>query len=193
MVDDIKHHVRNALQVIRKHLTDQGKRVLDLQALGGRIASQCGEVEEALDSISLPKSLHLGLFNPTGMEIRVDSGGSGHFGASRTKTVNGKIIRYAHKGEDRRCHPGQDIYAPASGIMPRVARPYRNRNFSGCLIVGKFGKIKMFYFEPFPELIGRPVEQGQVIGTAQDISEKYPNVLPHIHTQIMEYNPSYLM
>jgi murein DD-endopeptidase MepM/ murein hydrolase activator NlpD len=131
--------------------------------------------------------------NPTGGEVRVDAGGDGHYGASRTKTVNGKTARYAHRGTDFSGTPGQPVKAPIGGVIKRKAKPYSIGEYSGCLIVGKKGMCKMFYLEPNPDLIGKPVRQGDVIGVMQDISKKYAGVTPHIHVEFPEFNPEILL
>jgi len=193
-MEDVKHEFRNFVQIVRQLLVTLDKHFLESQAVIGKIANRCGQMEDAVDGLNIAESPNLGLMaNPTGLEIRNDAGGDGHYGASRKKIINSKTIRYAHPGEDRVCKPGQEVAAVIGGIIPRIARPYLNKDFSGLLIVGKSGKVKMFYLEPFPELIGKHVEQGQVIGIAQDISKKYPDVIPHIHTQILEWNPGSLI
>lgn len=132
--------------------------------------------------------------NPTGGPVRVDAGGDGHYGARRSKTgSNGNIIRYAHKGTDFSGTPGQPVKAPIGGILRRKAKPYSSGEYSGCLIVGRKGVCKMFYFLPNPDLIGQPVSTGDVIGVMQDISKKYANVTPHVHVQFDEFNPEFLL
>ena len=53
--------------------------------------------------------------------------------------------------------------------------------------------IKMVYFQPDRSLIGKRVVQGEVIGTARDIAEKYPGITPHVHLEISAVNPELLM
>lgn len=128
--------------------------------------------------------------NPTGGAVRVDSGGDGHYGASRRK-ANG--TRYAHKGTDFEGTPGQPVKAPISGIIKRKAKPYTNGEYSGCVIVGKSGVCKMFYLVVSPNLVGTPVIQGSIIGVMQDISKRYQGVTPHVHLQFDEINPELLL
>lgn len=131
--------------------------------------------------------------NPTGGKVRSDAGGDGHYGASRTKTINGKTVRYAHRGTDFEGTPGQPVKAPIGGIIKRKAKPYSSGHYSGCLIVGRKGMCKMFYFEPNPDLIGGVVSKGDIIGVMQDISKKYAIVTPHVHVEIPEFNPEILL
>lgn len=132
--------------------------------------------------------------NPTGKPVRSDSGGDGHYGASRSKKgAGGNLIRYAHRGADFSGTPGQPIKAPIGGVIKRKARPYAEGEYLGCVIVGKKGICKMFYFIPNPDLVGRVVSQGDVIGVMQDISKKYAGVTPHVHLEFNEFNPEYLL
>lgn len=137
------------------------------------------------------------MFNPTGRQIRTDSRGSGHYGSSRGA---GKM----HKGTDFICEPGQEVRAPISGHIVRIAKPYgRNSQgslehalpeYSGVLIQNETMAVKMFYFEPLAVLIGKRVKAGNIIGTAQDISEKYgPGMKPHIHVQVDSIDPVALL
>ena len=132
--------------------------------------------------------------SPTGMGIRNDAGGQGHFGAKRRRTnANGEEIIYTHKGVDYRCIPGQAIFMPFTGQIVRVARPYANGPYSGAVISCKRMTIKIFYFEPYPETIGKIYKIGMPIGVAQDISQRYPDsgVTPHIHVQVEEVDPDF--
>lgn len=131
--------------------------------------------------------------NPTGGKVRIDAGGDGHYGASRTKTVDGKVVRYAHCGTDFTGTPGQPVKAPIGGIIKRKAKPYSSGEYSGCLIVGPKGICKMFYLKPNPDLVSKPIRQGDIIGVMQDISKKYANVTPHVHVQFDEFNPEFLL
>ena len=51
----------------------------------------------------------------------------------------------------------------------------------------------MYYFEPLSSIIHTRIEEGQHIGYAQDISLKYPGIIPHVHFQIDSINPEILM
>jgi hypothetical protein len=131
--------------------------------------------------------------SPTGMGIRNDAGGKGHWGARRKRiNANGEEISYYHNGVDYKCIPGQAVFMPFTGQIIRIARPYvDDEKFSGAVISCKHMTVKIFYFEPYPEIIGKIIKIGLPIGRAQDISLKYPEsgVTPHIHVQIEEVDP----
>jgi murein DD-endopeptidase MepM/ murein hydrolase activator NlpD len=126
------------------------------------------------------------MLNPTGMPIRgSDKWGEGRYGASRGSRI--------HEGADYICEPGQPVRAPIEGEIVREAKPYPESGYSGLLIQGKYMAIKMFYLEPFRDMIGKHVAQGDIIGVAQDISKRYDKEMtPHIHLQIEHLNPEIL-
>lgn len=125
------------------------------------------------------------MISPTGQKIRrVDKWGAGQYGQPRGRKL--------HKGGDYICEPGQSVVAPIAGLIIRRARPYKKGKFSGLLIQGRHIALKMFYFKPTANIIGHYVHQGDKIGEAQDISEKYPGMIPHIHVRIDSADPEIL-
>ncbi len=123
------------------------------------------------------------MISPTKKEIRgTDGFGSGSYGARRGDHI--------HKGVDYICIPGQMVVMPIAGVILREARPYANDSrWSGVLIKGKNAEIKMFYLSPDKTLFGQNLNEGAMIGIAQDISKKYPGITPHIHLEIVSINP----
>lgn len=117
--------------------------------------------------------------NPTGKGMRNDSAGSGAFGAPRGSRK--------HRGIDLLCEPGQEVLAPLDGIFQRLAFPYSDtQEYSGILLLSQPYEVKLFYLLPFSNLVGAWVSAGTPIGTAQDVTERYPGqgMLPHIHVQV---------
>ncbi len=91
------------------------------------------------------------MISPTKSSIRgTDNHGSGKYGASRGNRL--------HKGIDFICQPGQRIYSPIDGKIARIARPYADTKYSGCVIKSEDIEIKMFYFKPIESLIGTMVK-----------------------------------
>lgn len=126
------------------------------------------------------------MLNPTGGKQRTqDIHGSGHYGAGR----GGRV----HRGIDYRCAPGQPVIAPIGGRIERVSRPYANEPYSGVVLVNEKMTIKMWYFKPHDFLIAKDVFQGKEIGTAQDISWKYPGIQAHVHLEIDHIDPDLFM
>lgn len=112
-------------------------------------------------------------------EVRMDSKGSGKYGARRKN-------RY-HKGTDYLGIPGNPAIAPIDGNISREAKPYANEDYSGFVIVGVKCTIKAFYFKLDKALIGKSVLQGDIVGVIQDISERSGNegMRPHIHQELV--------
>jgi len=123
------------------------------------------------------------MISSTGKGIRNDPAGHGHYGASRGNKV--------HQGVDDICVPGQGVMAPISGQVSRKAYPYTDKSYGGLLIQGQRMAVKVFYFEPLPGIVGKIIKMGDVIGTAQDISKRYPGkgMTPHIHREICSIDP----
>ena len=114
-----------------------------------------------------------------------DGWGSGSFGASRDHG------RRHHKGVDIVAKPGQAVVSPVDGTVVRTnVRPYANDpSYYGIELETADGyRIKMFYLTPAVR-VGTKVRAGEPIGTAQDISLKYPDrgsgpMTPHVHVEV---------
>jgi LysM repeat protein len=123
-----------------------------------------------------------GFVNPTGGAIRNDSGGDGHYGASRRRASGPGV----HHGLDILSTPGQDVRAPISGTLRQV-NP--NNVHSGFEIVSNDGltAVRVFYAAPNQSLIGKQVSAGDTVATAQDLQMRgqYPaNVRDHVHVEV---------
>lgn len=131
--------------------------------------------------------------SPTGLGIRDDPAGSGHYGAVRGRTKTGQ--KRIHNGVDFLCNPGQTVVCPIeAGIVTREARPYEYGKFGGLMIQGKNLAIKIFYLHPWPGIVGAAVKRGDPIGIAQDISERYNGKMEaHIHLAITSFNLEHLL
>ena len=126
------------------------------------------------------------MISPTGKRIRNDEKGFGNYGAPR----GGR----PHKGVDYLCEPGQEIVAPISGKVERIAYPYADKSYSGIVIAGPHIKVKLFYLKPFVH-VGDMVKMKEPIGYAEDISQRYGGLpmLPHIHLEIVSLDPEAFM
>jgi hypothetical protein len=125
--------------------------------------------------------------SPTGLGIRNDPAGSGHYGAPRG--------RRRHNGIDFLCVPGQTVKCPIeAGKVIRVAYPYETQTYAGLFIQNKHLAIKMFYLDPWPGVVGSVVMRGDPIGIAQDITRKYNDQMEaHIHLAVISFNPEILL
>lgn len=116
--------------------------------------------------------------NPTGGEMRgCDSKGCGYYGASR----GGR----PHLGIDIESNAGQDVYAPFDGRAYRIS----NKTYPGVQVVGKKYTAEVLYIKASNAIRnarakGLTVNTGDVIGTALDITGKYPGITNHVHFQL---------
>lgn len=115
-----------------------------------------------------------------------DLGGCGKFGASRTRPDGvGK-----HEGQDILCLVGADVMAPYAGTIERLSIPYKDDNrYSGVVLrVNAALIIKIMYMQPISGIVGKKVVAGGVLGTCQNISNKYgATVPPHLHVEVHEW------
>lgn len=133
------------------------------------------------------------LLNPTGGTIRNDNKGAGFFRAQRRRKDSSI---YLHRGVDflLPLGPGQDIVSPISYNKARRVQVYRDTSeYTGWEMQNDEICIKLFYMIPNYILIDQFARQGEVIGTAQDISVRYPGMLPHVHMEIVWCSPLLLM
>ena len=117
--------------------------------------------------------------SPTGQWVRtLDEQGSGAFKAGRAG--------HRHKGTDFRGIPGQPVYAVCDGVVVREVQAYEDDpTYRGLVIRNGFVTVKMLYFEPVLGVgPGERVHAGDIIGTMQDVSLRYPGCTPHVHVQI---------
>jgi len=112
-----------------------------------------------------------------------DGWGEGRFGSSRSNHV--------HRGVDIVVTPGQTVQSPVDGKVVRTeVKPYEDDpSFRGIEIETADGhKVKMFYMKPDISP-GTTVKTGDPIGSAQDISKRYPDkgngpMTPHVHVEV---------
>jgi murein DD-endopeptidase MepM/ murein hydrolase activator NlpD len=118
------------------------------------------------------------------MEMRNDTLGFGHFGASRSGGTR------SHDGVDIITYKGQLVFAPFDGKITREIQAYSNdTKYRGVEIVSldQVYKMKIMYCKPAENIVGYGVKQGDVIAFSQDISEKYSSLMkPHLHIELYE-------
>ncbi|MDK9723114.1 MAG: M23 family metallopeptidase [Rhodospirillales bacterium] len=122
---------------------------------------------------------------PGGVPRGKDGWGDGRFGAGRADHI--------HRGVDIVVTPGQTVQSPVDGKVTRTdVSPYKGDDvYGGVEIETSDGhKVKMFYMKPDVK-VGAPVKVGDPIGSAQDISKRYPDkgngpMAPHVHVEVWE-------
>lgn len=111
----------------------------------------------------------------------VDPAGSGEFGAPRS---GGRV----HRGVDIAVLPGSRVLSLTAGVITRIGFPYHNDTVHRYIEVvpGDFYAIRYFYVSPQVE-VGQMVSADSILGTAQDVTLKYPRegMTPHIHVEVI--------
>lgn len=115
----------------------------------------------------------------TVMRVRVDKAGDGHFGTNRPGHV--------HEGLDLVAVPGEQVRSPIDGVFVRRGYPYDDDPlYSMAVLAGEGYEVKLMYVLPVATLRpGSRVVRGQVVGIAQDVSQRYGDkMLPHVHVEV---------
>ena len=122
------------------------------------------------------------MINSKRMTVRIDDAGSGEFGAKR----EGRL----HLGVDLRYEPTEPVRAFFDAHVTRMVYPYTDTlTWQGLELVSKDRKwiMHILYVHPLVEVLRYDVVEGQIIGHAQDIRQRYPH-LPkmtnHIHINL---------
>lgn len=102
----------------------------------------------------------------------------------RDKTNSG-IFSDQHPATDFITLENEPVYAPFEGLISKQAYFNLNRKFTGLHLVNEDGtKIKIYFMKPVAGLIGSKVEEGQIIGYAQNNAEE--KVTQHLHIEIIQ-------
>jgi len=127
----------------------------------------------------------LTLIDPAGSyQIRSDGSGDGAFGASRRSGDR----RYTHTGLDTMVVPGMSVRAPLTGRVVRLGRCYAGDSYRLVVIEAGPWECRVLYALCPDELVGKPVQMGEHIGIAQDVTARNDyrtqGMLPHLHTEV---------
>jgi len=120
-------------------------------------------------------------------QVRNDSAGEGHFGASR----GGR----KHNGIDFVCTPEDFCFSPVAGEVTKLGYPYGDDlRWRYVEITDDRGlRHRLFYVSPAVD-VGDNVRVGDIVGEAQDISLRYPaqGMTPHVHYEVMDSSGEFL-
>jgi murein DD-endopeptidase MepM/ murein hydrolase activator NlpD len=121
--------------------------------------------------------------NPTHNLIRgVDAYGSGQFGAERD---GGKR---KHHGVDYVATPGDWVEAPIAGVVTKYGYAYRKDSELRYVEIknAETGMIAKVLYVDATVADGSTVAAGEIIGTAQDLAERYPGgITNHVHVELI--------
>lgn len=112
----------------------------------------------------------------------VDAYGSGAFGAPRDGG------RRAHHGVDLITTPGEPVRAPIAGVVTRIGAAYAapsRLQYVEIVNAATQYAARVLYVGPVVSK-GRAVAAGDVIGTAQNLAQRYPGGMTnHVHVELV--------
>lgn len=118
---------------------------------------------------------------PSGKIRGRDKWGNGQFGSNRTRNDNSA---HAHQGTDFVTQPGETILSPISGTITRTnVDPYGDGKYSGMIIRDDNGNETRILYVDSNLPPGSRVESGSSVGTAQDLTSRYPGITNHVHVE----------
>lgn len=108
-----------------------------------------------------------------------DPAGNGAYGAIRDGGTR------LHHGIDFECIVGSEILSPIPGTVTKIGLPYANSKYRYVQVSSNRIDHRIFYVNPLVKM-GDYVCLDQPIGTAQDITLRYPDrgMKVHIHYEI---------
>lgn len=191
---DTTHSLSQELEEKRSQIHILGKRVYDVESVLGLADETLDEnsLEHRIDAAAVDSAVRATMFrmipNDTPMSYdRVSSS----FGR-RTNPITGK--KHMHTGIDLTCKRGEEIYAPADGVVETV-RPSK-KGFGNFLTVRhSFGFMSSYaHLHAFKVRSGQIVSKGDLIATCGNSGN---STGPHLHYEVRflsrALNPQYTM
>jgi len=191
---DTTHSLSQELEAKRNQIQVLGKRVYDVESVLG-LANETfddSSLENRIDAAAVDSAVRATMFrlipNDTPMSYERISSSFGR----RTNPITGK--RHTHTGIDLTCKRGEEIYAPADGVVETV-RPSK-KGFGNFLTVRhSFGFMSSYaHLHKFQVRSGQFVSKGDVIATCGNSGN---STGPHLHYEVRflgrALNPQYTM
>ncbi|MEZ8099812.1 M23 family metallopeptidase [Vibrio bivalvicida] len=191
---DTTHSLSQELEEKRSQIHVLGKRVYDVESVLG-LADEVldnSSLENRIDAAAVDSAVRATMFrlipNDTPMNYERISSSFGR----RTNPITGK--RHSHTGIDLTCKRGEEIYAPADGVIETV-RPSK-KGFGNFLTVRhSFGFMSSYaHLHKFKVRSGQFVSKGDVIATCGNSGN---STGPHLHYEVRflgrALNPQYTM
>ncbi len=173
-----------------------GKRVFDVESVLGladeELLTDDVSLEERIDAAAVDSAVRATMFrlipNDSPMAYQRISSSYG----SRTNPISGK--RHVHTGIDLTCKRGEDIVAPADGVIETV-RPSKKGFGNFITMRHSFGFMSSYaHLQKFKVRSGQFVSKGDVIASCGNSGN---STGPHLHYEVRflgrSLNPQYLM
>lgn len=189
------HAVTQELEDKKNEIHILGKRVFDVESVLGlanedNLSEQ--NLEDRLDAAAVDSAVRATMFrmipNDSPMQYQRISSSYGR----RTNPITGK--RHTHSGIDLTCKRGEEIYAPADGVIETV-RP-SSKGYGNYLTVRhSFGFMSSYaHLQKFKVRSGQFVSKGDLIATCGNSGN---STGPHLHYEVRflgrALNPQYTM
>lgn len=192
---DTTHSLSQELEDKRNQIHVLGKRVYDVESVLGLADESLldeSSLENRLDAAAVDSAVRATMFRmiPNDSPMNYDRISSS-FGR-RTNPITGK--RHTHTGIDLTCKRGEEIYAPADGVVETV-RPSK-KGFGNFLTVRhSFGFMSSYaHLQNFKVRSGQFVSKGDLIATCGNSGN---STGPHLHYEVRflgrALNPQYTM
>ncbi|AUI85355.1 peptidase M23 [Vibrio azureus] len=194
---DSNHSLSQSLSEKNDQIQLLGKRVYDVESVLGLASEENTEqdnaaLEERIDAAAIDSAVRATMFrlipNDSPMAYQRISSPYG----SRINPISGQ--RHTHAGIDLTCTRGEDIVAPADGVVETVRSS--NRGYGNYLTLShSFGFSSSFaHLDKFNVKSGQFVSKGDVIAQCGNTGN---STGPHLHYEIRfldrTLNPKYLM
>lgn len=192
---DTTHSLSQELEDKRNQIHVLGKRVYDVESVLGLADESLTDdvsLENRIDAAAVDSAVRATMFrlipNDTPMNYERISSSFGR----RTNPITGK--RHTHTGIDLTCKRGEEIYAPADGVIETV-RPSK-KGFGNFLTVRhSFGFMSSYaHLHQFKVRSGQFVSKGELIATCGNSGN---STGPHLHYEVRflgrALNPQYTM
>ena len=173
-----------------------GKRVFDVESVLGladeELLTDDVSLEDRIDAAAVDSAVRATMFrlipNDSPMAYQRISSSYG----SRTNPISGK--RHVHTGIDLTCKRGEDIVAPADGVIETV-RPSKKGFGNFITMRHSFGFMSSYaHLQKFKVRSGQFVSKGDVIASCGNSGN---STGPHLHYEVRflgrSLNPQYLM
>ena len=193
---DTNHSLSQALVEKEGKIQLLGKRVYDVESVLGLVSEELVNdevsLEDRIDAAAIDSAVRATMFrlipNDSPMAYQRISSSYGR----RTNPITGK--RHTHTGIDLTCKRGEEILAPADGVIETV-RPSKKGFGNFMTLRHSFGFMSSYaHLQRFKVRSGEFVSKGDVIATCCNSGN---STGPHLHYEVRflgrALNPQYLM
>ncbi|TFH90975.1 M23 family metallopeptidase [Vibrio ouci] len=189
------HNLSQELEEKRDQVSILGKRVFDVESVLGLADENAideNNLENRIDAAAIDSAVRATMFRmiPNDSPLNYLRASSSY--GRRTNPITGK--RHTHTGIDLTCKRGEEIYAPADGVIETV-RPSSKGYGNFLTLRHSFGFMSSYaHLQRFKVRSGQFVSKGDLIATCGNSGN---STGPHLHYEVRflgrALNPQYTM